>query len=325
MPDWRELRDRALSTLDRPALAEDRAAAARQLRDLAQEEDFHSEISAVWTRLLADAQEQVRRVGVEIAAQFLPPEDLERLLSPLAGDTSALVRVQIAGSLADLEQPSCREVLRALVPDPVPSVRFEAARGLAAIGDPAGIDVLIEALQTGELRFRALGALATLGDPRAVPAIQALFNRLWLPPYERTQAAGALAKFGDQAAALHLIERTREHRSADRALAIELSGEVRAPGALERLESILADEEDEDSCRGAAARGLGHLRDRRALPGLLRLLQDLKQSDDLRLDAAEGICRLGGREARAQIESALHSLQSAEAQEEARELLEEYA
>ena len=325
MPDWRELRDRALSTLDRPALAEDRAAAARQLRDLAQEEDFHSEISAVWTRLLADAQEQVRRVGVEIAAQFLPPEDLERLLSPLAGDTSALVRVQIAGALADLEQPSCREVLRALVPDSVPSVCFEAARGLAAIGDSAGMDVLIEALQTGELRFRALGALASLGDPRAIPAIQALFNRPWLPSYERTQAAGVLARFGDQAAALHLIERTRAHRSADRALAIELSGEVRAPGALERLESILADEEDEDSCRGAAARGLGHLRDRRALPGLLRLLQDLKQSDDLRLDAAEGICRLGGREARAQIESALHSLQSAEAQEEARELLEEYA
>lgn len=325
MPDWRELRDRALSTLDRPAAADDRAAAARLLRDLAREEDFHPEIGAVWTRLLADAQEQVRRIGVEIAAQFLPPEDLERLLSPLAGDASALVRVQIAGTLADLEQPSCREVLRALVPDSAPAVRFEAARGLAAIGDPAGVAVLIEALDTGELRFRALGALADLGDPRAIPAIQALFNRLWLPPYERTQAAGVLARFGDQAAARHLIERTRAERSADRALAIELSGEVKAPGALERLEAILANEEDEESCRGAAARGLGRLKDSRALPGLLRLLKDMKQSDDLRLDAAEGICRLGAREARGEVESALHSLKSAEAQEEARELLEEYA
>src|SRR5260370_30463788 len=143
VPHWRELRDRALSTLDRPAMADDRAAAARQLRDLAQEEDFHSEINAVWTRLLADAQEQVRRVGVEIAAQFLPPEDLERLLSPLAGHPSALARVQTAGALADLEQPSCREVLRALVPASVPSVRFEAARVLAATADRAGVPVLL--------------------------------------------------------------------------------------------------------------------------------------------------------------------------------------
>jgi HEAT repeat protein len=260
-----------------------------------------------------------------MATQFLPPEDVQRLLSPLAGDGSALVRVQIAGALADLEQPSCRDVLGDLVRDSVPSVRFEAARGLAAIGDPLGIDVLIEALGTGEQRFRALGALASLGDPRAVPAIRALFDRFWLPPYERTQAAGALARFGDQAAARHLIERTRKHRTADRALAIELSGEVKAPGAFERLESILADEEDEDSCRGAAARGLGNLKDRRALASLLRLLEDLKQSDDLRLDAAEGICRLGGPDVRAQVESLLHSLKSAEAQEEVRELLEEYA
>src|SRR5260370_30696941 len=101
VPLWRELRDRALSTLDRPAMADDRAAAARQLRDLAQEEDFQSEISAVWTRLLADAQEQVRRVGVEIAAQFLPPEDLEPLIPPPAHHPSAPLRVQIARAPAD--------------------------------------------------------------------------------------------------------------------------------------------------------------------------------------------------------------------------------
>src|SRR5215813_10707603 len=195
-------------------------------------------------------------------------------------------------------------------------------RSRAGLGGASGIQVLTDSLQKGELRFRALGALAGLGDARALPAIQALFNRLWLPPYERTQAAGALAKLGDREAAQYLLGRTEKRRAVDRAFAIELCGEVKAPTALERLKAILSNEADE--CRGAAARGLGRLGDQSALPALLSVMKDEAQSDDLRLDAAEGACRLGGPQARAHVESLLASLQAAEAREEARELLEEW-
>ncbi len=321
-PSWREERDEALSALQRPARPEDRAAAARRLRDLTEESDFQAEAGGVWMRLLADAQEEVRRAGVEMATRCLGPEETARLLLTLIGDPSELVRVQVAGVLADLEDPSCRDGLRALVQDRAASVRFEAARGLAAMGDPTGIDVLIGSLDAGELRFRALGALAVLGDSRAAPAIRALFKRLWLPPYERTQAAGVLAKFGEEEAAGYLLERTRARRGMDRAFAIELCGEVKVPGARERLEAILADEAD--PCRGAAARGLGRLGDSGALPGLLSVVENAAEADDLRLDAAEGCCRLAGPERRGQIAALLQSLKSASAREEAKELLEEY-
>jgi HEAT repeat protein len=321
VPGWRELRAAALSVLDGRARPDERARAARQLRDLADEDGFASEASAVWTRLLGDAQEEIRRAGIEIAARLLAPEDAEGLLSRFASDESSLVRVQVAGALADLERTSCKSSLQSLLQDSAPSVRFEAARGLAALGDARGIDILIEALAIGELRFRTLGALAILDDSRALPAVRALFNRLWLPPYERTQAAGVLAKFGDQEGARYLLNRTRQRKVMDRAFAIELCGEVKAAGALERLEAILADGTDE--CRGAAARGLGRLRDRSALPQLLSVMSDSGLPDDLRLDAAEGICRLGDPQVRSHLESLLQSLKSSEAREEARALLQE--
>ena len=316
---WQRVRDEALLALQRAARAEERSAAARRLRDLAEESEFHAEAEAVWTKLLADHQEEVRRAGVELAVRCLDAKAAGSLLQKMIGDPSPLVRVQVAGSLADLEDPAYREELRALLADASPSIRFEAARGLAALGDATGIDVLIASVSEAEVRFRALGALAQLGDSRAIPAIRSLFQRLWLPPYERTQAAGVLVKLGDEEPAGYLLERTRR-RGVDRAFAIELCGEVKVRGGRARLEQILADQAD--PCRGAAARGLGRLGDVSAVPLLLSVVENPKEADDLRLDAAEGYRRLVGRERRAQFADLLRSLKSDSAKEEARQLLE---
>ena len=316
---WRRVRDEALLALQRAPRPTERTAAARSLRDLADESEFHAEAEAVWTKLLADHQEEVRRAGVEMAVRCLDAKAAGILLRTMIGDPSPLVRVQVAGSLADLEDPAYREELRPLLADSSPSIRFEAARGLAALGDATGIDVLIASLSEAEVRFRALGALAQLGDSRAIPAIRSLFQRLWLPPYERTQAAGVLVKLGDEEPAGYLLERTRR-RGLDRAFAIELCGEVKAPGARARLEQILADQTD--THRGAAARGLGRLGDVSAVPLLLSVVENPKEGDDLRLDAAEGYCRLVGRERRAQFADLLRSLKSDSAKEEARQLLD---
>jgi HEAT repeat protein len=180
---------------------------------------------------------------------------------------------------------------------------------------------LIEGLADNDLRFRALGALAELGDPGALPAIRKLFKRWLLPAFDRTQAAGALAKLGDAEGGQFLLARTRGRWTVDRAMAVEMLGEVKAEGALERLTEILKD--PADLCRGAAARGLGRLKDARAVEVLAATLSERGATDDLRLDVAEGLCLLELPEARARVESALSILETSEARAELQTMLEE--
>ena len=324
MTDWRAERDRALLALERETDPRLRVEAAELLFHLAAEEPTRAaEFSAALTRLLADAQADVRRTAVGLATAVLPDEELPGFLSARLEDRDGGVRVEAAGRLADLGRPDCRGALARVLEDPLFEVRFEAARGMAALKHPAGLDVLFQALDADLLRFRAIGSLAELGDARAVPVLQKLFHRWLLPAFDRTQAAGALAKLGDAEAGRWLLKRTERRRfnwAQDRALAVELCGEVKAPGALERLHAILATPKDD--CRGAAARGLGRLADPRALPWLLSLLDEPGVPEDYRLDAAEGLWLLGVPEGRERVRAVLPAL-SAEARAELSELIQE--
>jgi HEAT repeat protein len=302
--------------------SEARLAAARALRELAHEPDLSpSDLKGALARMLGDPEDRVRRVGAQMAAELLEPQESEAVLVERLSDDSELVRVQAAGLLADLDRLSSREALRPALSDRAFPVRFEAARGLAAQGDGAGLETLIEGLDDDGLRFRALGALVELGDTRALPAIQRIFRQKLLPGFERAQAAGALSKFGDPEGAEYLIRRTQKRWSLERAFAIELCGEVKAPGAFARLMEILGD--PVDACRGAAARGLGRLGDPRALQPLKAMVENCSEPDELRLDAAEGACLLDPRAGRAQLRASAESFRSAEAREEAQEILED--
>ena len=247
-------------------------------------------------------------MGVGMATAVLSAEELPGFFATQLADEESLVRLEAAGRLADLARPDCRGLLAQALEDPVFEVRFEAARGMATLKHPAGLDVLVEALDEDLLRFRALGALAELGDARALPAVQRLFHRWLLPAFDRTQAAGVLAKLGDPEGAAWLLKRTQRRRwnwAQDRALAVELCGEVKAAGALERLHAIIIDPKDD--CRGAAARGLGRLADPKALPWLLALLDEPGVHEDYRLDAAEGLWLLGIPEGRDRVRAVLPS------------------
>ena len=324
MTDWRDERDQALLALEREKSPVLRAEAAEHLFHLAAEDASRApEFSEALTRLLADKQVAVRRTAVGMATVVLPAEELPGFLIGQLAEDESLVRLEATGRLADLARPDCRGALARALEDPIFEVRFEAARGMAALKHPAGLETLVEALDEDLLRFRALGALAELGDARALPAVQRLFHRWLLPAFDRTQAAGVLAKLGDPQGAAWLLKRSERRRwnwSQDRALAVELCGEVKAPGALERLHTILTDPKDD--CRGAAARALGRLGDPKALPWLLALLDGPGVREDYRLDAAEGLWLLGIPEGRDRVRAVLPSF-SPEARTELSELIQE--
>ena len=318
--DWRSQKEKALLELQRDK-PEGRIAAAEALVAIARERADRTEFLEVIPRLISDKSERVRRLGVALAGICMEADDAEPFFIRHLRDASTEVRIEATGQLADLARPTARGALAAMLEDEHSSVRFEAARGMAALRHSAGLDVLVEGLDDVLFRYRALGALAELGDLRALPAIQKVFRKFFLSAFERTQAAGALAKLGDPEGARHLIERTKKRWSTDRALAIELLGELKVPGALPRLLEIIRD--PKDTCRGAAARGLGRLGDKTAMEALVSVFKEPTAPEDVRLDAAEGLVLLKDPSAREQVEQGMSQLQSKEAREEVQAMLEE--
>jgi HEAT repeat protein len=321
MADLRLERDALLLTLEREKQPPVRAETAEALCELAFEArgPLKSEFSVVLARLLADRQTEVRCAGLALVGVVLPLEEAQEVLARHVGDRTARVRLEAVGRLADLAAPSARGVLAAALEDDLLSVRFEAARGMVALGHSAGLDVLLRALEDPELRFRAAAALARRGDRAVVPELKKVFSSWFLPPFERTQLAGALASLGDAEGIAHLFKRAGKGWSVDRAMALELLGEVRAAGAKERLLEVLAD--PQDASRGAAARGLGRLKDASTEPALAAVLAERLLPDDVRLDVAEGLLGLGTPSARARVESL--RVEDAGARDELRAMLEE--
>lgn len=312
--DFRAERDLALLTLEHERDFAARAGAADRLCELAlaAPPEVAREFSEVVARLLADAQTEVRCAGLALAAEVLPDDEAAGLLTRYAGEREQRVRLEAVGRIADLERPELRGALAAALEDDSLRVRFEAARGMAGLGHPAGFEVLVEALTDADLRFRAAGALARLGDPRATPHLKQLMGRWFLPAFDRTQVAGALAALGDADGVAHLVKRSHSRLGLDRAMAIELLGVVRAPGAKALLLEVLNDAKD--VARGAAARALGHLGDASVEPRLIETLADATVTDDVRLDFAEALLRLGGVEGRARVEALTLSSSGARAE-----------
>jgi len=321
--DWAQALDAAAVGLQREKRPSVRAEFAADVVELAMAAPAseRERFAPAMTLLVADPQPEVRKAGLALAAHLLPPAEAVTILVKHLADPAVRVRVEAAGQLADLAMPDTRGALAAALEDEALSVRFEAARGMVALGHPAGFDVLVQALEDADLRFRAAAALARLGKPEAVAPLKAMFSRWLIPAFDKTQLAGALARFGDAAGFEWLFKRAAKKWSVDRPMAVELLGDVKAPGAKERLLQILADRAD--VARGAAARGLGWLGDASVLHELERHLDGAGDDDDVKLDLAEALLRLDGQRARAKLASL--TLSSDDARAELRALLEETA
>src|SRR2546430_1077362 len=100
---------------------------------------------------------------------------------------------------------------------------------------PVVVRLLADAQPLVKSAALALAALAELKDPRALPHVRAVSPRCFPPSFERTQAAGVLARLGDREGGKHLLARAAKKWSEDRPMALELLGEVKAQGALEAL------------------------------------------------------------------------------------------
>lgn len=321
MSDLRANRDLALMTLEREVRADIRAEAADALCELAFDApaELRAEFEPAVVRLLADKQDEVRCAGLALASEVIAPAEAKDILIRHLSDKVTRVRVEAAGRLADLALPETRGALAAALQDPALTVRFEAARGMVALQHTAGLEVLLEALQDTDLRFRAASALAQLGNKEAIPALKRAFSSWFVPAFDKTQLAGALAALGEAEGVAHLFKRAGRKWTMDRPMAVELLGAVKAPGALPRLLEILKDADD--PARGTAARSLGRLGDPAAEGPLGELLAS-NASDDLKLDGAEGLLLLGTASARARVDSL--KLQDQEAAEELAALLADY-
>jgi HEAT repeat protein len=319
MLDWRFARDEALLALERAKDPAVRAEAADALCGLASRlsQEHAQEFAPAIVRLLTDAQAEVRRAGLALAAHVLSPDEAAEVLIRHLTEPSVGVRSEAAGRLADLELAHHRGALAHCLDDAAFPVRFEAARGMALLKHPAGREVLLQALEQPDFRFRAVATLVDLGDASVLPHLEKLFSRWFLPAFERTQLAGALARLGQPAGLAHLHKRIARRWSEDRAMAVELLGEVGGAQARSTLEKVLADRED--LCRGAAARALARLGD----PGALALLQRALDGadDDLKLDVVEALLMLQTPEAQALARAV--TVEDEAAREELREIFED--
>ncbi len=294
MTDPHTPREKALIALEREAQPRARVDAATALCELAF--DAAPEARAFFVpdvvRLLADKQDEVRCAGLALASEVLPPAESKDILIRHLADPVVRVRVEAAGRLADLELPEARGALAAALQDKVLAVRFEAARGIAELQHSAGLEVLLAALEAGEFRFRAAAALARLGNKDAVAPLKKVLNGWFVPPFDRTQIAGALAVLGDADGVAHLHRRIGKKFAIDRPMAVEFLGELDTPDAKQTLLAIL--DSPADTARGTAARALGHHGGADVEAKLAALLA-ADVSDDFKLDVAEGLLRLGAR------------------------------
>jgi HEAT repeat protein len=310
----------AIAALGARELGLRREALAR-LCEMAMDSSMREAVAPHLVRLTKDRDPEVRSVVCSGIGRGLAPAEALRVLSECAEDADPRVRAFAVRSAAENCGPEVRALLAKALDDSDFAVRFEAALGMTMLGHGAGYDVLVAALSREPYRFDALAALFRLGDERALPSVRKLLHRFFLPPFERTQAAGTLARLGDPEGRTYLLERIEARRAMDRGLAIELCGEVGIHEARPCLFRTLADRKDQ--FRGAAARALGALKCPDALQVLETVLGDEGDDPDVRMDAVDGLLRLESPEARAALRASADSAIDADVRTAAAEALEQ--
>jgi HEAT repeat protein len=107
----------------------------------------------------------------------LSPDTISLLIAKLTGN-DGLERESARWSLLSIGSPAVAP-LTELLESPNKQIRWEAAKALAAIADPAAAHVLVKALEDKvfDVRWVAAEGLINLGREGLVPLLQALIER----------------------------------------------------------------------------------------------------------------------------------------------------
>jgi arylsulfatase A-like enzyme/HEAT repeat protein len=150
-----------------------------------------------------------RREAAQLLAGLPPRRETAPTLSAVAAGTADHVLADWASvGAARLGDAAARPRVQALVADPSTPrlLRVRAALALAAAGDPAGVPVLGEALDSCDdvlLCRLVILSLGKLGDARAVPALIKHLREV----QNRREMVDALGDIGDPSARPALVER----------------------------------------------------------------------------------------------------------------------
>jgi len=242
--------------------------------------------------LLEDSEPLVRIAALSGVRLLRNPDHLAKCESgvlALLADRVPQVRLGAVWSAARIGSEVSREQVRSALRSEEESMRFAAACALSEAHDAAALPELIAALRDDHRRQEALSAIMALGDASVVPPIAELFEQESLGDFDRTLVAAALARFGDERGAAHLVSRI-ESDADDRPVAAEWAGRLGVQQAIEPLAELARS--DGDPAQGAAMRALGRLKAPGAEERLLEIAGDEGAAEDLRMDAAEGLAEL---------------------------------
>jgi HEAT repeat protein len=207
----------AAAALVRAADDADRSVRIRVLDALCRLE--HAGAEPIAARASEDPDVAVREASASALVRLAGARALPRL-TVLATDPQAPVRAAAAAALGEFPQEA-RETIAALLGDPDPVVRVEAAFSLAPVGDRRATSVLVSLLSSRADRRDAAGALGRLGDPAAVEPLRRLVARFFLDRWTRVTATAALARLGDPGGARALVAILQTRRWDAVALAAE--------------------------------------------------------------------------------------------------------
>jgi len=243
--------------------------------------------------LLDDSEPMVRAAALAGVRLLRKPENLQKCESAVLArlsDPVARVRTAAIWSAMRIGTETAQAQVRAALGSTDETMRFSAACALAEVHQSAALPELLAALREDHRRQEAISALMALGDSAALKELGELFEQESLGEFDRTQAAAALARFGDSRGKEHLVSRI-EAQSDDRPIAAEWAGRLDVQDAIPALSELA--EAEGDAARGAAIRALGRLKAPGVEDRLLQIAGDVEAPEDLRMDAAEGLAELG--------------------------------
>ena len=164
---------------------------------------------------LRHAHPKVRRPAATALGNFRDADTASALLRIAGEDPSYFVRAAALGALGKTRDPRAFPVLAAALRERTwnGTVEAGAARGLAELADPRGVDALLEAIRLGRdegLRRATAGALARAGEllyPERARIVDAILQLLDDPMFlVQLAAIGAAEALGDERA-LPALER----------------------------------------------------------------------------------------------------------------------